>query len=255
MHTTKSLGVKRNITDQIIDVLGRRIVSGEIDPQTTLIVEQDLITEFGASRNVIREAIKTLAGKNLLVSVRKKGTTVCAVEDWNLLDDAVISWMIDSPSTNEMLIDALSELRQIIEPEAAALAAKKANSTQILKLFECYEQMVANSHDSECSVHWDAEFHRVLLSATGNPILAFLANGIDRLLRSNFKLFMEERGGFIRNLKDHLLIAEAIRDSDAELARKRTKTLLAKNVRDIKKLKALQAKIANETNAGDRNDA
>ena len=60
-----------NITQHIVDVLGRRIVAGEMAPGKTVLFEQDLIDEFGASRNAVREAVKTLAGKNLVVSARK----------------------------------------------------------------------------------------------------------------------------------------------------------------------------------------
>lgn len=228
---------KPNVTQQIVETLGRRIVSGQMVPVESVLFEQDLIDEFGASRNAVREAVKTLAGKNLVVSARKKGTSVRPPEDWSLLDPQVIDWMIAETSTNEGLIQSLSELRQIIEPEAAALAAKRASATQILQLFECHEQMVANTHDAALSVHWDTEFHKVLLAASGNPLLRSLAKAIERLLLSNFSLFTHANEGFIRNIPDHLWIAEAIRDRDPALARKRTQALLSKNESDIDELK------------------
>lgn len=228
----------------IVDVIGRRIVSGEMIPEKTVLFEQDLINEFGASRNAVREAVKTLAGKNLVVSVRKLGTSVRAPEDWNLLDPQVIDWMITDKSTNEMLIKALSELRQIIEPEASALAAQRANSTQILKLFECYEQMVASVHDSDLSVNWDAKFHKVLLESSGNPLLRSLATAVEKLLRSNFSLFTKANQGYIRNLPDHLLIAEAIRDRDPDRARRCARDLLIKNERDIEELSQVLSEVS-----------
>lgn len=237
MGTSEKQGLRGNITQHIVEVLGRRIVSGEMEPVTSVLFEQDLIDEFGASRNAVREAVKTLAGKNLVVSARKKGTSVRPPEEWNLLDPQVIDWMIADTSTNERLIKALSELRQIIEPEAAALAAQRASSTQILRLLECHEQMVANTHDAALSVHWDTEFHKVLLEASGNPLLRSLAAAIERLLLSNFSLFTYANEGYIRNIPDHLWIAEAIRDRDPNLARQRTQTLLQKNESDIEELK------------------
>lgn len=227
-----------NVTQKIVEELGRQIISGELVPEKTVLFEQDLIAEFKASRNAIREAVKTLAGKNLVVSARKVGTTVRPPEDWNLLDPQVIDWMIAETSTNEKLIKALSELRQIIEPEAAALAAQRASSTQILQLFECYEQMVANIDDADLAVHWDTEYHKVLLAASGNPLLRSLAKAIERLLLSNFRLFTYASEGFIRNIPDHLWIAEAIRDRDSGRARSLTQTLLNKNESDIEELKS-----------------
>lgn len=234
---------KNNVTQQIVETLGRRIVSGVMVPVETVLFEQDLIDEFGASRNVVREAVKTLAGKNLVVSARKRGTSVRPAEEWNLLDPQVIDWMIAETSTNEGLIKALSELRQIVEPEAAAWAARRASATQILQLFECYEQMVANVDDAALSVHWDAEYHKVLLAASGNPLLRSLAKAIERLLRSNFSLFTYLNEGYIRNIPDHLWIAEAIRDRDPDLARQRTQTLLSKNESDIEELKTAKGDV------------
>ncbi|WP_204115738.1 FadR/GntR family transcriptional regulator [Shimia biformata] len=234
-HPEPSQG--HNITQHIVDVLGRRIVSGQMIPEETILFEQDIIDEFGASRNAVREAVKTLAGKNLVVSARKKGTSVRPPEDWNLLDPQMIDWMIADNSTNEQLIKSLSELRRIVEPEAAALAAERASATQTLRLFECYEQMVAHTHDAELSVHWDAEYHKVLLEASGNPLLRSLAKAIERLLRSNFTLFTTANEGYIRNVHEHLLIAEAIRDRNPDLARQRSIDLLNKNERDIDELK------------------
>lgn len=234
---------KPNVAGHIVNVLGRRIVSGQLVSGEVVLFEQDIIEEFGASRNTVREAVKTLAGKNLLISVRKKGTLVRPTEEWNLFDPMVIDWMIEESSTSEMLIKALSELRQIVEPEAAALAAKRASSTQVLQLFECYEQMVANAHNAELSVHWDAEFHKVLLDASGNLLLRALANGTDRLLQSNFRHFLQNIDGYNRNLEDHLLIAVAIREKDPDLARERTNVLLSKNKRDIEEIKAFKGKL------------
>lgn len=227
----------QNVMQHIVDVLGRRIVSGEMVPEKTILFEQDLIDEFGASRNAVREAVKTLAGKNLVVSTRKIGTSVRPLEDWSLLDPQVIDWMIGDTSTNEQLIKALSELRQIVEPEAAALAAQRASSTQVLKLFECHEQMVANVENAKLSVDWDTAFHKQLLEASGNPLLRSLAKAIEKLLRSNFSLFTEANEGYIRNIPDHLWIAEAIRDRDPDRARKLMRDLLNKNERDIEELR------------------
>lgn len=234
---------KQNITQHIVEVVGRRIVAGHMEPVKTVLFEQDLIDEFGASRNAVREAVKTLAGKNLVQSARKKGTTVRPPSEWNLLDPQMINWMLEDTSGSENLIRALSELRRIVEPEAAALAAERASSTQILKLFECCEQMLANISDAELSIHWDTEYHKVLLEASGNPLLRSLAKAIECLLRSNFTFVTYANNGYIRNIPDHSWIAEAIRDRDPELARQRTKDLLTKNERDIDELKQTMTEV------------
>ena len=151
-----------------VEALGRRIVRGEVAPGHTLPVEQDICDELGVSRNVVREAVKTLSGKNLIRSARRAGTIVEPREAWNLLDPQVLDWMLSEEPTRETVLSALSELRCVIEPEAAALAAQRASTSQTLKLFEIYENMVRFAADPDRAVEHDVAFHRALLEATGN---------------------------------------------------------------------------------------
>lgn len=232
-----------NIAQSIVDVLGRRIVRGELHAGGQVLIEQDIIAEFGASRNVVREAVKTLAGKNLVRSERRVGIIVQAAKEWNLLDPQVIGWMLSEETTHENLMKALSELRLIVEPEAAALAAKRATTKQILRLFDCYEDMQLHAGDSEKAILHDVRFHEVLLEACGNPLLRSLSQSISLLLRANFRLSIQVDNAFIRNLDDHRLIAEAIQNRDPEEARRATIELLSKNQNDMEAMK----KTAQET--------
>lgn len=226
-----------NIVQSIIDELGRRIIRGDLVPGGSALVEQDLVTEFGASRNIVREAVKTLAGKNLVRSERRVGTLVQPSEKWNLLDPQVINWMLSEETTHETLLSALSELRLIVEPEAAALAAKRATTRQILKIFDCFEEMQRYATDPEHAIEHDVLFHEALLDACGNPLLRSLNQSISLLLRANFQLSIQVDNAFIRNLEDHGLIAEAIRKGDPDGARRAMITLLEKNQKDIDEMK------------------
>ena len=222
-----------NIAQSIVDDLGRRIVRGELHADGPALVEQDIVSEFGASRNVVREAVKTLAAKNLVRSERRVGTIVQPPQEWNLLDPQVIEWMLSEESTHETLLSALSELRLIFEPEAAALAAQRASSRQILRIFDCFEQMQHYAEDPKRAIEHDVLFHEALLDACGNPLLRSLNHSISLLLRANFKLSIQVDNAFIRNLEDHGCIAEAIRDRQPEKARQAVITLLKKNQQDI----------------------
>jgi GntR family galactonate operon transcriptional repressor len=221
-----------------VETLGRRIVRGDVAPGATLPVEQAICDELGVSRNVVREAVKTLAGKNLIRSARRAGTIVEPQESWNLLDPQVITWMLEERPTRETVLNALSELRAIIEPEAAALAAQRASTEQTLKLFQIYEQMKLHARDPERAVEFDVAFHRAVLEATGNMLLRTFSHGFGMLLGANFNLSIQVNNAFIRNLEDHRLIAEAIRDRDPEKARAVSRALLAKNEADIREMRA-----------------
>ncbi|MCR9138060.1 MAG: FadR family transcriptional regulator [Alphaproteobacteria bacterium] len=225
---------------QIVEHLGRQIIRGEVQPGKTLPVEQDICDQFNASRNAVREAVKTLAGKNLVRSARRAGTIVVETKDWNLFDPQVIGWMLSEDPTRETLMNALSELREIIEPEAAALAAERASTTQVLRIFEIFEEMKANSHNPERAIEMDVAFHRAVLEATGNALLQIFAHSFGLLLAANFQLSIQVNNAFIRNLDDHRWIAEAIRDRDPERAREAATGLLKKNKKDIRQMKEEQ---------------
>lgn len=233
-----------NIAQTIVDSLGRRIISGELHADGPALVEQDIISEFGASRNVVREAVKTLAGKNLVRSERRNGTIVQPAGEWNLLDTQVLGWMLSEETTNEALMEALSELRLIIEPEAAALAATRATTKQILRLFDCFEDMQANAYDADVAIQHDVRFHETLAEACGNPLLRSLSRSIGLLLHANFQLAIQVDNAFIRNLEDHRKIAEAIQNRDPEAARAATIELLSKNQKDLDEMKQAEGAMA-----------
>lgn len=221
-----------NIVQTIVDGIGRRIIRGELN-NSGVLVEQNIIDEFGASRNIVREAVKTLAGKNLVRSERRVGIIVQPAHAWNLLDPLVIEWMLSEESTSAPLLEALSELRSIVEPEAAALAATRATARQVLHLFDCYEGMVNYINDADQAIQHDVRFHEALLEACGNPLLRSLSHSFGLLLRANFKISIQVDNAFIRNLDDHKWIAEAIRDKDPERARQASAQLLHKNRSDM----------------------
>jgi len=107
----------------VVTTLGREIAREVIPEGTALPPEPDLEARFGVGRGVIREAVKILAGKGL-VSVRPRhGTHVLPRADWSLLDRDVLGWLVGTDVPDRDLLLAIQEVRMIIEPAAAAMAA------------------------------------------------------------------------------------------------------------------------------------
>src|SRR4029079_5767613 len=113
---------KRNLFAHVVEELGIRIVRGILKPNEAFPHEADLGREFGGSRSVIREAVKSLAAKGLIESRTRTGIRVLAPMHWNLLDVEVLAWRYSVMPQAQFYIE-LFEIRQMIEPEAAALAA------------------------------------------------------------------------------------------------------------------------------------
>ena len=114
-----------SIHGRIAHEIGQQILRGDLEPGETLPSESDLGAGLGVSRTVLREAIKVLAAKGLVESRTKIGTRVKARDEWNLLDPDVLSWSLASHDAESYAL-AVSEMRRVLEPAGAALAAQRA---------------------------------------------------------------------------------------------------------------------------------
>src|SRR2546423_14262737 len=125
---------RRGLHGAVVHDIGVRILSGELQPGDALPLD-DLTGEPTVSRTVLREAIKVLAAKRLVESRPKTGTRVRPRHEWNLLDPDVLAWQIEAGPDPGFLQQAL-ELRRMIEPSAARLAADRATEQEIAALDE-----------------------------------------------------------------------------------------------------------------------
>jgi len=117
----------RNISAQIVDTIGRRIIAGQYEAGGRLPIEAALCNEFGVSRSVLREAIKILMSKGLVVSKARVGTQVTSKKRWNMLDPYVLGWIIEVMPENQFL-DMLFEVRLGIEPMAIGSIPKRTSN-------------------------------------------------------------------------------------------------------------------------------
>src|ERR687887_368640 len=132
---------RRGLHGAVVHEIGVRILDGELKPGDTL-PDNGSLTESEVSRTVVREAIKVLAAKGLVESRPKVGTRVRQRRDWNLLDPDVLAWLQDDDVSEEML-HKLTEVRRIIEPAAAELAAARAGAADVAELERALAEMDA----------------------------------------------------------------------------------------------------------------
>src|SRR6188508_2301841 len=171
---------RRGLHGAVVHEIGVRIVDGQLKPGETL-PDNGFVSEAEVSRTVVREAIKVLAAKGLVESRPKVGTRVRPRRDWNLLDPDVLAWQLEAGPTREFLQDAL-ELRQLIEPAAARLAAGRATDDEIVALQEAFTAM-CEARDLEASIDADVRFHSILLQAAHNELLEHLSSIVTAVLR------------------------------------------------------------------------
>jgi GntR family transcriptional regulator, galactonate operon transcriptional repressor len=221
------------LIERVVGQLGAMIVRGDIAEGATIPVEEDASRHFGVGRNVLREAVKILVGKGMLEPRRRHGTFVTSRTDWNALDPAVLGWMLLDDDRRRELLDAISELRMMIEPEVAALAARKADTAGVARLHDAWLVMERDAPFEQAALRSDIAFHKTLFALADNHLVTSLLPAFEVALWSNFRTAIKRPGSFIRNLQEHRLVAEAVAARDPVAARTAMVTLLQNNERDL----------------------
>lgn len=203
----------------IAEALGIAIVSGRYAAGDLLEGEIVASDQLRVSRTAYREAIRILGAKGLVEARPKTGTRVSARKRWHLLDPDVLSWIFQNEPDAQLLAD-LFELRRIIEPEAAALAAKRRSEVHVEAMRGALEKMAEHSLAVEAGREADKSFHSTLLDASGNVFLASLTAGVEAAVAWTTE-FKQRKSPLRRDpLPDHRKVFEAVAAEDADAAHK-----------------------------------
>lgn len=225
-------GTGRRFNGAIAHRLGTAILSGEFAPGDVLSTEIVFAEQLGVSRSAYREAIQVLAAKGLVASRPKAGTRVLPRSRWNLLDPDVLAWAFQG-SPDDHFIRSLFELRGIIEPAAAALAATRRTREDIGAIRTALADMRRHTLATEAGCLADREFHDAILTATKNETLMVLSAGIGAAVTWTTR-FKQRARALPRNpIPDHRRVCDAIVAGDAEAAREAMATLVTSALSDI----------------------
>jgi DNA-binding FadR family transcriptional regulator len=206
-----------NVHRQVVDQLGRLIVSGSMAPGDALPSEELLAGQLAVSRSALREAMKVLGAKGLIESRQKTGARVRERRFWHQLDADVLRWRFATMPTQAFIAE-LAEMREIIEPAAAAAAAKKRDREQLAAIADAYQAM-AHAADREAWATADAAFHGAVLNAANNELMNSLFNVVATALHSFFLLSARASDDFRYSLPRHFDVYDAIRKRSGPLAR------------------------------------
>lgn len=216
---------QRNLHDHVIQELGRRIVGGGLQAGALLPREDDLAKQMDVSRSVLREAVKVLAAKGLVESRPKVGTRIRDSRFWHQLDGQVLAWRCASMPTDDF-VQKLVEMREVIEPAAAATAARRCDAPQLAALDAAYADMAAaTNHDAWTAA--DVAFHEAILDATNNELMVSLFSVVETSLETFFSLSARAAKDFKYSLPHHQKVLEAIRRRQPLSARRAMLALIA----------------------------
>ncbi|MFC0192902.1 FadR/GntR family transcriptional regulator [Aureimonas pseudogalii] len=233
-------GVRRPIAGQpqrlhgsIAQDIGTAILTGRYQPGEFLANEVLFSEKLKVSRTAYREAIRILAAKGLVSSRPKAGTSVNARSSWNFLDPDVLRWIFENGPPPPAFVRELFELREIVEPAEAALAAQRRTPEQLEALNGALAAMRDHGLAVEEGRNADRLFHETVLQATGNEILGTLASGIAAAVRWT-TMFKARDGQMPRDpVPEHEAVLLAIEAGDAELSRARMTDLVQLALQDI----------------------
>lgn len=211
---------RRTAYEQLADRLRTRILSGELAPGDRLPIEPELCEQYGVSRTTVREALRQLSSQNLIVTTRgvTGGSYVTAPEPAHISDFLAAS--IGMLALHEgVSVDALVEVRDLLEVPAARLAARRRTPAQLDRL----RAAVAEPAGDEKSFEHNWRFHTELLQATGNPLLEVVAEPVFRVLQSRFVRDRAPEQFWTTVDHDHREILRAIEAADGAAAEEATR--------------------------------
>jgi DNA-binding FadR family transcriptional regulator len=219
--------VSRGLHGRLVQELGSTIASGQIAPGERVDVEA-LEGQHGVSRTVVREAIRVLATKGLVDARPKRGTFVLERQHWNVLDPDVLRWLY-SAAPDMRFLESLNEVRQIIEPAGARLAAMRRTDADVVDMRAALDEMAAE-FDLEKSVAADIRFHHALTTATHNEMLQQLGTILEAGLRARDLLIMAE--DLDADVPTHAAVLDAIEAGDPDRAESAMHVLLERSIAD-----------------------
>lgn len=203
--------------DDVADLVGRAICSGEFEPGHRLTAE-GLQERTGISRTAVREALGLLTSYRLIRPRRRIGYEVCEREAWQVLAPAVMRWRLAGPSS-EAVTAELGALRALVEPAAAAGAAVTATEQERAAIAASagtlWSAAVSGDHDGFVTA--DVALHREILAASGNALYRALGDLLTESLPSRAP---DADSIELADARAHLDLADAVvRGDEAAAAR------------------------------------
>ncbi len=201
--------------EQIVQQIEKSIVKGDLKPGDQLPAERELAVQFGVSRTAVREAVKALREKGLVEAYSGRGTFI--TDGTSQAVRQSLDLMIKIGQVEGL--NHLAEVRAILEPEIAALAAARIQDPELATMREAVAVMDRAGEDPDLYIESDLDFHLALAEGAANPLILSLLDSIVGLLREHRLRIFRVPGGPERGQIYHKRILEAVERRDADKAR------------------------------------
>lgn len=222
--SAQQLAAQKNISWVIAEKIAQKILTGEYPPESILPGEMELGDRFGVSRTAVREAVKTLAAKGMLLPRPRIGTRVLPRSSWNFLDKELLAWWLTEDNFEEVVSHFLV-MRSSLEPQACFLAAINGTAEQKAQLNTLMEEMIELKRHF-VRARWievDMAWHEHIYAMSGNPFLTSFASLFHSVYQTYFTSITQNE---VVKLDLHQAIVDAIQESDGPRAQLACQTLL-----------------------------
>jgi DNA-binding FadR family transcriptional regulator len=224
---------RHSLHHYVVREIGQKILFGEFVVGQPIPPEGILCSTLHVSRTALREALIVLAAKGLIEARQKIGTVVRPRDEWNMLDADLLMWRIESPDGDHVIAE-LYELRKLIEPLAASLAASHATRRDLERIRAAYDDMALAGDDGDKVLDPDMRFHRGVIAAAGNSLFAAVGLTIAAALEVNFEVVKDTPRGHVWALPLHKAVLDAIAARDPKAARLSMQKVLEASEEDLR---------------------
>ncbi len=215
------------LSDTIAERLLEAILSGQFKEGDPLPSERDLGEQFGVSRTVVREAIRSLTTKGVVEVRSGRGVRVVRLDTAPVTE--AMSLLLRG--STDITFFKVHEVRTMLETHFAALAAQRASDAEIAELDTIVDRMEEVTDDIEATSELDVEFHRAIAKSAQNELYLVLLNSIGTMLLQTRLATLAIPHRPEKVINEHRRIIEAIKRHDPALARAQMEDHLA-NVED-----------------------
>ncbi|MFQ3787971.1 FadR/GntR family transcriptional regulator [Halomonas sp. A29] len=238
--TLVSLPRHQGGADGLARLLGQALLSGHWRPGETFPRERDLCAHFEVSRNQVRNALATLVALGLIERTAGRGSVVCEIGEWHLLDPLVSEWMTSIETPDAELLREIFAFRYSAEPAVARLAARAAEAEDLECLEAAFLGMRRTAGRPEVSTQhaeYDVAFHDAIYRATHNLVWRQMGH----LLRPSVIALIQRSQAHLQPLHDgledslarHGRLLEAIRCRDGDAAEAAAADVLGRTAIDL----------------------
>lgn len=224
---------KIRVSEDIIEQVRDMVTSGRLKPGDRLPAERELAQTLSVSRSAVREAIRAMESLGIVEARAGEGTFVAA-DPGKRRSDPITSSLFQTWSTQRKLF----EVRRVIEPDLASLAARRATAEQLEKMGAVLAEQEAEIRRGGTGMRQDTQFHYLLAQATGNEILVRIMDSLMDLLLKTREESLQHDKRPARSLKQHRSLLRAIETRNPRAAER----LMYQHIAEIEELVFSQGK-------------